>query len=45
FVVTPNADIEQAATVAVTARINNNGQSCIAGKRFLVFDEVYDQFV
>ena len=45
FVVTPNADIDQAATVAVTARINNNGQSCIAGKRFLVFDEVYDQFV
>lgn len=45
FVVTPNADIEQAATVAVTARINNNGQSCIAGKRFLVFDEIYDQFV
>ena len=45
FVVTPNANIEQAATVAVTARINNNGQSCIAGKRFLVFDEVYDQFV
>lgn len=45
FVITPNADIEQAATVAVTARINNNGQSCIAGKRFLVFDEVYDQFV
>lgn len=45
FVVTAKADIEQAATVAVTARINNNGQSCIAGKRFLVFDEVYDQFV
>ena len=45
FVVTSNADIEQAATVAVTARINNNGQSCIAGKRFLVFADVYDQFV
>ena len=44
FIVTSNADIEQAATVAVTARINNNGQSCIAGKRFLVFADVYDQF-
>jgi len=45
FVVTANADIEAAATIAVTARMNNNGQSCIAGKRFLVFAEVYDQFV
>ncbi len=45
FIVTSNADIEQAATVAVTARVNNNGQSCVAGKRFLVFADVYDQFV
>ena len=45
FVVTTNADIEAAATTAVAARINNNGQSCIAGKRFLVFADVYDQFV
>ena len=45
YVVTTNADIEAAATTAVAARINNNGQSCIAGKRFLVFADVYDQFV
>jgi len=45
FIITSNADIEQAATVAVTARVNNNGQSCVAGKRFLVFADVYDQFV
>jgi succinate-semialdehyde dehydrogenase/glutarate-semialdehyde dehydrogenase len=45
FVITANADIEAAATTAVAARINNNGQSCIAGKRFLVFADVYDQFV
>lgn len=45
FIVTPSADLEKAVEVAVTARINNNGQSCIAGKRFLVFDEVYDKFL
>lgn len=45
FIVTPSADLEKAVEVAVTARINNNGQSCIAGKRFLIFEEIYDQFV
>ncbi|MEX2441378.1 MAG: aldehyde dehydrogenase family protein, partial [Pontimonas sp.] len=45
FVVMPSADIERASTVAVTARINNNGQSCIAGKRFVVHAEVYDEFM
>lgn len=45
FIVMPSADIEQASTVAVTARINNNGQSCIAGKRFVVHADVYDEFM
>ena len=45
YIVTSNADLEQAATIGVLARTNNNGQSCIAGKRFIVFAEVYDQFV
>ena len=45
FVVMPSADLEQAATVAVTARIHNNGQSCIAGKRFIVHTDIYDQWV
>lgn len=45
FIVTKSADLEKAATTAVAARINNNGQSCIAGKRFLVFADVYDEFL
>jgi succinate-semialdehyde dehydrogenase/glutarate-semialdehyde dehydrogenase len=45
FIVMPSADLEQAATVAVTARIHNNGQSCIAGKRFIVHTDIYDQWV
>jgi succinate-semialdehyde dehydrogenase/glutarate-semialdehyde dehydrogenase len=44
FVVMPSADLEQAATVAVKARVQNNGQSCIAAKRFIVHDAVYDEF-
>lgn len=44
FVVMPSADVERAATVAVTARNQNNGQSCIAAKRFIVHTDVYDEF-
>jgi succinate-semialdehyde dehydrogenase/glutarate-semialdehyde dehydrogenase len=44
FVVMPSADIARAAQVAVTARCQNNGQSCIAAKRFIVHDAVYDEF-
>lgn len=44
FVVMPSADIERAASVAVTARNQNNGQSCIAAKRFIVHTDVYDEF-
>ena len=45
FIVMPSADIEAASSMAVTARMVNNGQSCIAGKRFLVHADVYDEFV
>lgn len=44
FVVMPSADIERAASVAVTARNQNNGQSCIAAKRFIVHTDIYDEF-
>ncbi|MEV5101210.1 NADP-dependent succinic semialdehyde dehydrogenase [Streptomyces massasporeus] len=44
FVVMPSADIDRAAKVAVTARVQNNGQSCIAAKRFIVHTDVYDAF-
>lgn len=44
FIVLPSADITAAASMAVRARTNNNGQSCIAGKRFIVHTDVYDEF-
>ncbi|MEO6821219.1 MAG: NADP-dependent succinic semialdehyde dehydrogenase [Candidatus Nanopelagicales bacterium] len=44
FVVMPSADIARAVEVAVVARTQNNGQSCIAAKRFIVHTDVYDAF-
>ena len=44
FIVMPSADLEAAATTAVRARVLNNGQSCIAGKRFIAHADIYDQF-
>jgi succinate-semialdehyde dehydrogenase/glutarate-semialdehyde dehydrogenase len=44
FVVMPSANIVEAAAIATTARCQNNGQSCIAAKRFIVHTDVYDAF-
>jgi succinate-semialdehyde dehydrogenase / glutarate-semialdehyde dehydrogenase len=44
FVVMPSADLDKAAQVAAVARCLNNGQSCIAAKRFIAHDAVYDEF-
>ncbi|MEU0955871.1 NADP-dependent succinic semialdehyde dehydrogenase [Streptomyces niveus] len=44
YIVMPSADVDRAARTAVTARVQNNGQSCIAAKRFIVHADVYDAF-
>ena len=44
FVVMPTADLARSAEVAVTARVQNNGQSCIAAKRFLVHADIADEW-
>ncbi|MGC1598169.1 MAG: NAD-dependent succinate-semialdehyde dehydrogenase, partial [Candidatus Acidiferrales bacterium] len=44
FIVMKSASLEQAVTVGVKARVLNNGQSCIAAKRFIVAEEIADEF-
>jgi succinate-semialdehyde dehydrogenase/glutarate-semialdehyde dehydrogenase len=44
FIVMPSANFEVAVTTAVKARTINNGQSCIAAKRFIVSGAIYDDF-
>ena len=45
FIVMPSADLDLAAKTAVTARIQNTGQSCICAKRMIVHADVYDAFL
>ena len=44
FIVMPSADLPGAVAMAVTSRTGNNGQSCIAAKRFIVHTDVYEEF-
>src|SRR5499427_2797980 len=44
FIVMPSADLDAAVSTAVQARIQNNGQSCIAAKRFIVADPIAEEF-
>lgn len=45
YVILKDADVQKAAETCVTSRLINTGQSCIAAKRFIVVDEVYNEFV
>jgi succinate-semialdehyde dehydrogenase / glutarate-semialdehyde dehydrogenase len=45
FIVMPSAHFETAIMTGVTARTMNSGQSCIAAKRFILSDRIYDRFV
>ncbi|VVC94085.1 unnamed protein product [Leptidea sinapis] len=45
FIVCPSADLEHAADQAMLAKFRNNGQACIGANRFLIHEDVYDDFI
>ncbi len=45
FIVMPSADLERAIEIGVWARIQNNGQSCIAAKRFILHEAIADEYL
>lgn len=44
FVVMPTADLDRAVYAAVASRVQNNGQTCVAAKRFIVHEEIFGKF-
>jgi len=44
YIILEDADLEMAADTCVTARLINGGQSCIAAKRFIIVEKIYDKF-
>lgn len=45
YIILEDADLPAAVTICVAARLKNSGQSCIAAKRFIVVESIYNQFV
>ena len=45
YIILDDADLEKATDLATYGRLQNNGQTCIAAKRFIVLEEIYDDFL
>lgn len=45
YIILEDVDIEKATDLALSGRLKNNGQTCIAAKRFIVLEEIYDDFI
>lgn len=45
YIILDDVDLEEATDLATLGRLQNNGQTCIAAKRFIVHDAIYDEFL